>query len=62
MELSGVTSGFSSRNSKEDLWMKRVAAKFLPHLFCADHKQYRVGACFVLKEEFEMFPRCPQES
>jgi len=36
--------------------MKRVAAKFVPHVLTADQKQSRVDACRELKEHLEIDP------
>jgi hypothetical protein len=36
--------------------MKRVAAKFVPHVLTADQKQSRVYACRELKEHLEIDP------
>ena len=36
--------------------MKRVAAKFVPHVLTADQKQSRVDACLELKEHLEIDP------
>ena len=40
----------------EELQMKRVAAKFVPHMLTADQKQPRVDACRELKEHLEIDP------
>ena len=44
------------RNLSEELIMKRVAAKFVPHVLTADQKQSQVDACCELKEHLEIDP------
>jgi len=56
VDLSGVSWSSCQRILSEELQMKRVAAKFVPHVLTADQKQSRVDACRELKEHLEIDP------
>ena len=56
VDLSGVSWSSCQRILSEELQMKRVAAKFAPHVFTVDQKQSRVDACRELKEHLEIDP------
>jgi len=56
VDLSGVSWSSCQRNLSEELQMKRVAPKFVPHVLTADQKQSRVDACRELKEHLEIDP------
>ena len=56
VNLSGVSWSSCQRILSEELQMKRVAAKFVPHVLTADLKQSRVNACRELKEHLEIDP------
>jgi histone-lysine N-methyltransferase SETMAR len=56
VDLSGVSWSSCQRILSEELQMKRVTAKFVPHVLTADQKQSRVDACRELKEHLEIDP------
>jgi hypothetical protein len=56
VDLSGVSWTSCQWILSEELQMKRVAAKFVPHVLTADQKQSRVDACRELKEYLEIEP------
>ena len=56
VDLSGVSWSSCQRILSEELQMKRVAAKFVPHVLTADQKQSQVDACLELKEHLEINP------
>jgi len=56
IDLSGVSWSSCQWILSEELQMKRVAAKFVPHVLTADQKQSRVDACRELKEHLEIDP------
>jgi len=56
VDLSGMSWSSCQRNLSEELIMKRVAAKFVPHVLTADQKQSQVDACCELKEHLEIDP------
>jgi len=56
VDLSGVSWSYCQRILSEELQIKRVATKFVPHVVMADQKQSRVDACRELKEHLEFDP------
>jgi hypothetical protein len=56
VDLSGVSWSSCQWILNEELQMKIVAAKFVPHVLTADQKQSRVDACHELKEHLEIDP------
>jgi histone-lysine N-methyltransferase SETMAR len=56
VDLSGLSWSYCQRILSEKLQMKRVAAKFVPHVLTADQKQSRVDVCCELKEHLEIDP------
>jgi len=56
VDLSGVSWSSCQWILSEELQMKRVIAKFMPHVLTADQKQSRVDACRELQEHLEIDP------
>jgi hypothetical protein len=56
VDLSGVSWSSCQRILSEELQMKRVAAKFVPHVLTADQNQSRVDTCRELKEHLGINP------
>jgi len=56
VDLSGVSWSFCQWILSEELQLKRVAAKFMPHMLTADQRQSRVDASRELKEHLEIDP------
>jgi len=56
VDLSGVSWSSCQRILSEELQIKIVAAKFVPHVLTVDQKQSRVDACRKLKEHLEIDP------
>jgi hypothetical protein len=56
LDLSDLSWSSCQRTLSEELQMKSVAAKYMPHMLTADQKQSRVDACRELKEHLEIEP------
>ena len=56
VDLSGVSWSSCQWILSEELQMKRVAAKFVPHMLMADQRQSQVDASRELKEHLDMDP------
>jgi hypothetical protein len=56
LDLSGVSFSSCQRILSQELQMKKVVAKFVPHVLTADQKQSQVDACRELKEHLEIDP------
>jgi hypothetical protein len=54
VDLSGVSWSSCQRILSEEMQMKRVATKFVPHVLKGDQKQSRVDSCLELKEHLEI--------
>jgi len=62
VDLSGVSWSSCQRILSKELQMRRVAAKFVPHVLTVDQKQSCMDACREVKEHLEIDPETKQQS